>query len=581
MKPGISHWLRTPSLPANLYELLGHPLLDPDREAMLQSLRTANRELLDYQSHDDSAIAKRAMALITELGRARGILEDRSKHQAYDEELIAGIRREFAQARVGGDSDLAAWLRVRHGLDHFFSDHIAARVKGNGSGSAPALPALAERPKPVFNPAPVMAVPAWNPAAFETSPAPAKAIPAKPPPREPVYNLEDTAEPVVLLSAAPPRDATSKKKDWWFPALLAMAALFLISVAVLGAVAVKWSGRAEAARIRSEQLEGENERLQRETAVWKDRVLALQTESADSASKSQVEIDRIRTQMKSREQEIAKEKDDEIGRLKTRLAGLDAVHRIEVENLGKKAADVQKELTNRDETLSRYLRAVDWREKSNDDNAILELDEAIRLNPRFAEAFLLRGHAWFNKKEFDKAFDDYSSAIRIDPRSAKAYNSRGIVHHRDREYDRAIADYSSSIALDPKLAHVLTNRGSAWSRKSEYEKALADFNEAIRINPKYAFAFQCRAQLWTIRKEYDKAIRDFKQAILLDPKDDGAYYNMACSYSLQMRTDLALESFQRALELGYRNFTHIETDSDLDTLRSDPRFKMLIEKYKK
>jgi hypothetical protein len=94
MTTGITAWLRTKDRPAHLYALLGRPLLDPDREGLLTALRAANRELLDYQSHPDRATAARALELLTELGRARGTLDDPARLAAHDAALVESLRRE-------------------------------------------------------------------------------------------------------------------------------------------------------------------------------------------------------------------------------------------------------------------------------------------------------------------------------------------------------------------------------------------------------------------------------------------------------------------------------------------------------
>jgi predicted RNase H-like HicB family nuclease len=43
----------------------------------------------------------------------------------------------------------------------------------------------------------------------------------------------------------------------------------------------------------------------------------------------------------------------------------------------------------------------------------------------------------------------------------------------------------------------------------------------------------------------------------------------------------AFENLRRSLELGWRNFQHMEQDTDLDSIRADPRYKELLQKYAK
>ena len=49
------------------------------------------------------------------------------------------------------------------------------------------------------------------------------------------------------------------------------------------------------------------------------------------------------------------------------------------------------------------------------DRAIEDYDQAIRLNPNFAEAFYNRGVAYDGKGQPDRAIEDYDQAIRLNP----------------------------------------------------------------------------------------------------------------------------------------------------------------------
>ena len=89
-------------------------------------------------------------------------------------------------------------------------------------------------------------------------------------------------------------------------------------------------------------------------------------------------------------------------------------------------------------------------------------------------------------QENDKAIADFGEVIRLDPHRANAYFLRGIAWFRKGEYDRAIADLTEAIRIDPHDAHAYSNRGFAWIFKHENDKAIADFNEAIKINPRDA-----------------------------------------------------------------------------------------------
>ncbi len=59
------------------------------------------------------------------------------------------------------------------------------------------------------------------------------------------------------------------------------------------------------------------------------------------------------------------------------------------------------------------------------DRAIVAYDEAIRLNPNYAVAFINRGLAYEQKGDNDRAIADYDEAIRLDPKDAVFFCYRG------------------------------------------------------------------------------------------------------------------------------------------------------------
>lgn len=109
-----------------------------------------------------------------------------------------------------------------------------------------------------------------------------------------------------------------------------------------------------------------------------------------------------------------------------------------------------------------------------------------------AIAYLNRGLAYREKGDETRAIDDFDEAISLNPEYAEAYFNRGTVHNGKGDYDRAIADFGQAILLDPKDAGAYNNRGIAYKNKGEYGRAISDFDEALRIDPQFKAAVQNR-----------------------------------------------------------------------------------------
>jgi tetratricopeptide (TPR) repeat protein len=97
-----------------------------------------------------------------------------------------------------------------------------------------------------------------------------------------------------------------------------------------------------------------------------------------------------------------------------------------------------------------------------------------------AWAFFNRGNAYAEKNDNDRAIVEYSEAIRLDPKFTVAFTNRGNAYMAKKEYDRAIADYDRSIRIKP-TANAYANRAVAYGRSGDQEKAIADLRKALSL----------------------------------------------------------------------------------------------------
>lgn len=102
----------------------------------------------------------------------------------------------------------------------------------------------------------------------------------------------------------------------------------------------------------------------------------------------------------------------------------------------------------------------------------------------------------------------------------------------------------------------------------------------LQKRPHFIQALSLLGDLYTKKGSYLEGLKVDEMLSLLKPHDPVVLYNLACSYSLLDEKDKALRSIKQAINCGYDDFDHIESDTDLDNLRSDSRFRKYFSKIK-
>ncbi len=215
-----------------------------------------------------------------------------------------------------------------------------------------------------------------------------------------------------------------------------------------------------------------------------------------------------------------------------------------------------------------HNRGVDYSAQRDYDHAIQDLNDAIRLRPNYVDAYYDRGNAYGGRgiaydskndydhaiQDYNQAVRDYTEAIRLRPSYASAYYGRGLaydsrgIERDDRDdYDRAIQDYNETIRLSPNKAGAFIYRGLAYNHEGDYDRALQDFNEAVRLNPKDAVAYLGRGATYDHKGDYDRAIQNFDEVIRLNPKDATAYAARGDTYLFQSNLAAAIPDFENAI----------------------------------
>jgi tetratricopeptide (TPR) repeat protein len=217
--------------------------------------------------------------------------------------------------------------------------------------------------------------------------------------------------------------------------------------------------------------------------------------------------------------------------------------------------------------------------RGNLDRAVRDLNEAVRIGPKYPDGYLARGQAYFKLGETERAIADYSAALALDPQQAAALRARGMAHLYLGKNDLALSDLSKAIELgekDPQLLapiesfYARRSRAAIYDSEQQYDEEIADCTALIESSthdPVLAEAlaadygtagtanavaklYRQRANALARTSNMERAMADLTAAIRLS-SDRGyaALLDRAKLHELLGRRDLAVADTRAALKI--------------------------------
>jgi serine/threonine protein kinase/cytochrome c-type biogenesis protein CcmH/NrfG len=252
-----------------------------------------------------------------------------------------------------------------------------------------------------------------------------------------------------------------------------------------------------------------------------------------------------------------------------------------------KAPEIEQASTSNVEAYRHYQLGVDYDRRFLIAEAIRELEEAVRLDPQFALAYMrLADQYYFLKGDLRRGNEMAVKAEQLQSRlpryeqlslqALKARHSRDLEagaaalqqlvsefprESRDRailastlstlgKRDQSLELFRQGLAPDPKNEDILNFECYQLAEWGDFNDALAASDSYLSVRPGDPNPLDTRGDIFFIAGRDDEAVAAYRKALELKPdfSDYGEYLKLAIVYTDQKKTDMAHAAFQQFTE---------------------------------
>jgi len=165
-------------------------------------------------------------------------------------------------------------------------------------------------------------------------------------------------------------------------------------------------------------------------------------------------------------------------------------------------------------------------------------------------AKLNEGVKFFGQKRYDEALEAYDEAIVLNPRYAEAWNNKGLALYHLGRHVEAIQAYNMAIELNPRLADSWGNKGDSLKALLKYDEAIQAYNKAIELDSQWAGPWVGKCLVLNNQRKADEADQACNKAIELDSQNALAWYAKGDAILNLGMCDEAVQSYDKAINLS-------------------------------
>lgn len=232
---------------------------------------------------------------------------------------------------------------------------------------------------------------------------------------------------------------------------------------------------------------------------------------------------------------------------------------------------------------ARVLMVMIYMARGEKKKARAEIELLRKQFPNDAALWFVKGVMHRLDGEYEDSIKAWEKLMRLDPaaRAVAAYNKARLYIYQ-RRFDEANAELDKGFKAEPNHPMLRIFRSGVLYYQGKFDEALAMIADVLKENPRMDGIRPLYAEFLAGAGKKEEALAQLTpEALAISKADHDMAYWTASTYALTGDKDLAFKWLNKAVRLGNQNKPYFEKDTNLDSLRDDPRWAELMEKMVK
>jgi tetratricopeptide (TPR) repeat protein len=243
--------------------------------------------------------------------------------------------------------------------------------------------------------------------------------------------------------------------------------------------------------------------------------------------------------------------------------------------------------SNLDEAHFRYGEFLQAQKQTNE--AIAELETAVQLNSRNAEARAALGALYRSQPDYAKALPHYAELSRWVESGELSWSDRdkaivlyhyGVSLRKTNRVQEAVEALRKALQRNPKLVAGWAQLGYAYELGGDFAKAIDSYRSGLNLDLKHFGLNHGLGVALLESGQSDAAWRQMESTLRLKPGDAVARFDMARCWGAMGKKKQTIYWAEQAVAAGYNNRARLTSDPFLAKVQKNGDFKKILEQIR-